>query len=210
MVGHVTNTAFATGTTPDGETIDCPDTQETLQIGTPHLSLRKEAISEGPFQVGSPVPYAYRVTNTGSFPLTDVHVSDDRVATVTCDTTTLSPGDSATCRGTYTITRADIINCLKSMKPEGRGDDGENAVVCDVTNVSQAEGTALDGTPITSDPARATVSVELKKQKEKCPKPPKCEKDKHCPKPPKCGQKPGHDDGGHGKPPAKSEAIRKN
>ncbi|GLY66057.1 hypothetical protein Atai01_26760 [Amycolatopsis taiwanensis] len=48
--------------------------------------------------------------------------------------------------------------------------------------------------------------MEVKKEKEKCPKPPKCKDGKKCPPLPKCGEQPGKDQGK--KPgPAKSDLI---
>ncbi|MER6116440.1 hypothetical protein [Streptomyces sp. NPDC001743] len=103
--GSVTNTATATGTA-NGGTVTSPETYQTVPVGQPPLTLHKKGASSGPFRVGSRVRYEYTVTNTGSTPLHDVHVADHRVATVTCDGTTLAPGASTTCQGTYQITRA--------------------------------------------------------------------------------------------------------
>ena len=51
-------------------------------------------------QVGQTVTWTYRVTNTGTVPLTGVTVVDDRGVTVTCPGTTLAVGQSMTCTGT--------------------------------------------------------------------------------------------------------------
>lgn len=47
--------------------------------------------------VGSTVTWSYRVTNSGTDPLTQVSVSDDQGAAVTCPKGTLNPGQSLTC-----------------------------------------------------------------------------------------------------------------
>ncbi|MFJ9929248.1 hypothetical protein ACIRU5_24865 [Streptomyces misionensis] len=164
--GSVTNTATATGTA-DGETITSPETYQTLPVGQPHLTLRKRVVSSGPYQVGSTVRYAYDVTNTGSTALHGVHVADDRVATVTCDATTLAPGQSTTCHGSYQITQADIDVCTGDGSGYGKSGYGESGyseddgtVECRITNIAQAAGTDPQGNTIASAPAAATVTVE--------------------------------------------------
>lgn len=47
--------------------------------------------------VGSTVAWTYRVTNTGSDPLTQISVGDDESGTVRCPRGTLNPGQSLTC-----------------------------------------------------------------------------------------------------------------
>jgi hypothetical protein len=49
--------------------------------------------------VGSPVTWKYDVTNTGTIPLTNVAVVDDKGVTVTCPAATLAVGQSMTCTG---------------------------------------------------------------------------------------------------------------
>lgn len=176
--GHVTNTASASGTA-NGRTITSPETYETLPVGAPHLSLTKQVVSQGPFTVGSTVNYSYTVTNTGSTPLHDVLVEDDRAADVTCDATTLVPGDSTTCHGSYTITQADLDVCRET---NGNGVQG-----CTVTNVARAAGTDPQGNPIVSGIATASVHVV---EEEPCPPGKPCKPGK----PGKPGRpcKPGH------------------
>ena len=47
--------------------------------------------------LGSAIQWTYLVTNTGSVPLTDVFVTDNREVAVTCPKTALEPGESMTC-----------------------------------------------------------------------------------------------------------------
>lgn len=47
--------------------------------------------------VGSPVTWQYVVTNTGTIPLTNVKVVDDKIGMVTCPSTTLAVQQSMTC-----------------------------------------------------------------------------------------------------------------
>ncbi|WLQ39643.1 hypothetical protein P8A22_06280 [Streptomyces laculatispora] len=149
--GSVTNTATAAGTA-DGQTITSPQTQLTLPVGAPHIKLKKRVITRGPYKVGTKVQYSYTVTNTGSTTLHDVLVSDDRVASITCDTTTLAPGASTTCHGTYTISQADANACKKTRA----GGSGKG---CAVTNVAVAAGTDPQGNQIASEPATVTITL---------------------------------------------------
>lgn len=153
--GSVTNTATATGTA-DGQTVTSPQTQLTLPVGAPHITLEKRVVTRGPYKVGTQVQYAYTVTNTGSTPLHDVLVSDDRVADVTCDATTLAPGARTTCHGTYTLTQADADVCEQSRAAAGGG--GKD---CAVTNVAVAAGTDPQGNQIAGEPATATITLSI-------------------------------------------------
>ncbi|MER8090155.1 hypothetical protein ACIO6T_42025 [Streptomyces sp. NPDC087532] len=158
--GSVTNTATATGRT-DGETITSPETQLTLPVGAPHITLKKRVVTPGPFFVGTKVQYSYIVTNTGSTTLDDVLVSDDRVTDVICDATSLAPGAFTTCHGTYTITQVDANACKKTRS----GGDGK---LCPVTNLAVAAGTDPQGNQIASTPAKVTIDIS----KPRPPKPP--------------------------------------
>ena len=60
--------------------------------------------------VGSAVTWTYVVTNTGTVPLTNVVVRDDRNVTVTCPATTVAVGQSMTCRGTGVATAGQYRN----------------------------------------------------------------------------------------------------
>ena len=58
---------------------------------------------------GNTIAYSYLVTNTGT--TTVSAVARDRqqaVAAVTCPNSSLAPGASETCTGTYTVTQADV------------------------------------------------------------------------------------------------------
>ncbi|MGW4379784.1 DUF7507 domain-containing protein [Kitasatospora sp. NPDC004531] len=149
--GSVTNTATATGSA-DGQTITSPETDLTLPVGTPHLTLTKQVVSSGPYHVGSTASYSYTVTNTGTTDLHSLTVTDTRISGVTCDATTLAPGASTTCHGTYTVTQADIDDCLQV--------DG-NATQCVITNTARAGANDPQDRPIASDPADASITVPV-------------------------------------------------
>jgi len=69
--------------------------------------------------------------------ISDVSVSDDKIASVSCPVTTLAPGTSTTCAATYSVTQADL-------------DAGE------VTNIANVSGTPSGGT---LSPAEDTATV---------------------------------------------------
>lgn len=60
--------------------------------------------------VGAPVLWTYIATNLGNVPLTDVAVTDDHGATVTCPKTVLDPGESMTCIAPGTAVAGQYAN----------------------------------------------------------------------------------------------------
>ncbi|MFD7645523.1 hypothetical protein ACFV4P_33275, partial [Kitasatospora sp. NPDC059795] len=140
-LGHLTNRAEAVGTNPEGETVVSPPEEVSLPVvGEARLVLQKAADSGGPFRLGDTVSYTYTVTDTGTAAVHDLTVSDDRVASVACDATTLNPGESTLCHGSYVITAADVS-------------------AGHVTNTAHANGTDPEGQPVQSPPASVTVPV---------------------------------------------------
>ncbi|WP_157876206.1 DUF7507 domain-containing protein [Peterkaempfera griseoplana] len=139
--GSVTNRATATGTV-EGVPVTSPQAEATLPVaGAPRITLRKRADGSGPFAPGDTVSYSYLVTNEGDTELTGVQVIDDHVAPVTCDVTTLAPGRSTLCHGTYTVRKSDAR--------EGR-----------VTNRAEAAAVDIRGNTVVSPLAEVTVRVE--------------------------------------------------
>ncbi|MEU7023835.1 Ig-like domain repeat protein [Streptomyces sp. NPDC046203] len=135
-----------------------------VPVGALHLT--KHATSAGPFGVGDTVDYTYTVTNTGDLALSPVTVTDDRVADVDCEATVLAPGESTTCRGTYTVTEADAVCGPRGSGGNGRGDNGrgnggygDHGTTCPVTNTATATALGVEGETITSNTATATIQV---------------------------------------------------
>lgn len=121
-------TCTATGTAEAGQysnigtasgTISCGGQPYTNSISdpshyfgqSPGISLTKitnavdVSAPPGPFvQIGSPVQWSYRVSNTGNVPLKDIQVIDDQIGDVTsgCPKTTLAVGELMPCRITGT------------------------------------------------------------------------------------------------------------
>ena len=147
--GSVTNIASATGT-PAGGTLAAPETSETVDaVQSPALSLEKAAGETSFDAVGDVLTYTYTVENTGNVLVTDLVVSDDKIAAISCDVSAignndvnLDPTETVICTGEYTVTQADL-------------DAG------DVTNIASADATPAGGT---LTPAEDTVTVDADQQ----------------------------------------------
>ena len=134
--GTVINTATVVGTPPSGPPITpVPSNPITIIVAqTESLSILKSSTTPTLPAVGATIPYEFLVTNTGNVTMTDIAVSDPDTSGITCPGTTLSPGASTTCTGTYTVVQTDI-------------DDGA------VMNTATVVGTTPDGTPIPPMPS---------------------------------------------------------
>ncbi|WP_405116192.1 LPXTG cell wall anchor domain-containing protein [Micromonospora sp. NBC_01405] len=107
------------------------------------LGLAKTGTPATGVQAGDKITYTYTVTNqsTGTtYPIHDITVTDDTVTGITCQATSLTPGASTTCTGTYTVTKTDVTN--------GK-----------IVNIAQATG-AVRGQTVTSDEVTFTVTTE--------------------------------------------------
>ena len=136
--GSVTNIASAGGT-PTGGTLTPPTDMATVDGSqNPELTLAKTALDNDFSAVGDTLDYEFLVTNTGNVEVTSIVVTDDKIASVSCPVTTLTPTQSTTCTATYTVTQADL-------------DAGS------VTNIADANGTPSGGTLA---PAGDTATVD--------------------------------------------------
>ncbi len=145
--GSVTDTATASGTPPSGPPVTSAPSSATVTATTvPSLALLKTASPSSVSAAGQTVTYSFQVTNTGNATLTDLGVTETSFSgtgarpVVTCPATTLAPGASTTCTGTYTVTQGDI-------------DAGS------IADTAIASGTPPTGPVVTSDPSSATVTA---------------------------------------------------
>ncbi|MDR0944668.1 MAG: DUF11 domain-containing protein [Bifidobacteriaceae bacterium] len=96
------------------------------------------------FKQGETLTYRFAVLNTGNQTVKDIQIDESafsgsgQLGAVTCDKTTLAPGETATCQATYQVTKADVKT-------------GQ------VQNTATAKGTDPAGGDVTSKPASATV-----------------------------------------------------
>ena len=103
------------------------------------LTLTKTPNVEVYQTLGQTINYSYVATNAGNQPLTNVSVTDDKIASVVCPKTTLAPAESMTCTGSYVITTQDLTTCS-------------------VTNVATVTGTFGEQTATAS--ANATIKCD--------------------------------------------------
>ncbi|RGC70850.1 hypothetical protein C5N14_01775 [Micromonospora sp. MW-13] len=137
----------------------------------PKLGLTKTGTPATGVQAGDKVTYTYTVTNqsTGTTdPITGITVTDDTVSGITCQATSLAPGASTTCTGTYTVTKADVDNGKIVNTAQATGTFHEQKV-----SSNQATFTVTtEPTP----PKQASLSIDKKARVESdCHK--KCEND---------------------------------
>jgi len=102
------------------------------------LSLSKTSTTTNYSNSGDVINYDYLVTNTGTTTITGIGVTDNLVPDVSCTETTLQPGDSETCTGSYTVSESDV-------------ESGS------VTNTAYATGTDPSDNSVTSSTSSATV-----------------------------------------------------
>jgi uncharacterized repeat protein (TIGR01451 family) len=144
--GKVDDTATATGQPPTGSPVVSPPSPATVPATqTPNLSIVKSVTPAKVSKVGDVISYNFLVTNTGNVTLTNVSVADAQSSPAsaltsgpTCPQSTLVPGQSETCTGTYTVTQKDL-------------DNGS------VNDSATATGTPPTGPPVTPPPSTASV-----------------------------------------------------
>ncbi|MGP3937326.1 DUF7507 domain-containing protein [Nonomuraea sp. KM88] len=146
--GSVTNTATAIGRA-DANEVTSPESQVTIQVADEEeemLELVKSVDDSRPYQPGDTVLYRYVVTNNSTSTVDDVRIEDSHIQDITCQATTLDPGASTTCTGTFTVPSST------GGKPECKGHDCRFSI----TNTAVARAGDL-----TSAPATATIQVVL-------------------------------------------------
>ena len=149
--GEVINNASGSGNPPGGEPpVETPDSTTVDSTADSELTFVKRALSTDFTAVGDILNFEFDVENTGAITLSNIVISDDLVASVSCPATTLAPATSMVCFASYTVTQADL-------------DAGE------VVNNASADATLPDGSDIPTETDTATVegspSPELDVQK---------------------------------------------
>ena len=95
----------------------------TTVVAIASLSLAKSGTPAQVTKEGDQITYTFDVTNDGGAPLSNLAIDDsgvytdtshvgfsgsDPLGTITCDPTSLDPGDTATCTATYATTQPDV------------------------------------------------------------------------------------------------------
>jgi len=108
--GQVANTATATGTDAQGDTVTSPPSRATVL--TEGISVVKTADRTTVDAAGDQIAYSFLVTNTGTMALTGVTVDDPMLGaakvSVSCPQDALAGGTSMICTATYPATQPDI------------------------------------------------------------------------------------------------------
>ncbi|OKI48049.1 hypothetical protein A6A29_03060 [Streptomyces sp. TSRI0281] len=138
--GSVTNTATAQGQSAGTSVVSPPDDVTLIVSSELGLRLEKSADDSRVYRAGDVVTYTYTVTNTGNATLTGVGVTDDLVPDVTCGATTLAPGATTTCTGTYTVTAADAARGTIVNVAAAHGQSGSTPVVSPPDDVTLRAG----------------------------------------------------------------------
>ncbi len=104
------------------------------------LTLVNTSPTGGYRQPGDVINYDYQVTNTGTTALAGLTINDPAVPGASCPQSTLAPGSTETCTGSYTVTAADVT--------AGK-----------VTDTATATATTTVGGTVTSNSASVTARV---------------------------------------------------
>lgn len=147
--GAATNTATATGNTPDGDPVTSPpsSTNTPTSAPAPGLTVVKSASPSNlaEYKPGQKITYSFAVTNTGNVPMNDIAIDEGAftgsgtMSPATCPESSLGIGEQEICTAGYTLTATDV-----------------NAG--SVTNTATANGTPPgQGTPVSSDPSTIVV-----------------------------------------------------
>ncbi|MDR0960374.1 MAG: DUF11 domain-containing protein [Propionibacteriaceae bacterium] len=113
---HITNTATAAATGPDGSSVTSSPSSANVPTGrTSSLTLDKTAAltdgdGDGKADVGESVAYTFVITNTGNVTVDTPSITDPAASDITCVETSIAPGKTATCTGTHTVSQTDIDN----------------------------------------------------------------------------------------------------
>ena len=140
--GSVTNTATASGTNPQAVAVTSSSSSVTVEASnaTSGLSISKSTDSTGYGAVGDTINYTYLVTNTGTTTLAP-GVTDNLIPNVSCPDSSIAPGASETCTGSYIVTQADVT-------------------AGSVTNTAYASATdPRNGNPVDSGTSSVTVDT---------------------------------------------------
>ncbi|WP_341957478.1 AraC family transcriptional regulator [Microbacterium sp. LWH13-1.2] len=147
--GTVRNTATGSGTPPTGADVSSrtPMTIVPLAGGTGSIDVSKTGTRLGDGSVGTQIRYDFVITNTGTFSLSSVALTDslDGLSDISYGAWpdavgTLAPGGSVTAAATYTLQQSDI-------------DAGE------VRNTASASALTPGGDSVTSDSPESVVTT---------------------------------------------------
>jgi uncharacterized repeat protein (TIGR01451 family) len=176
-LGKVENTAVVTGTDPTGKVVtDTSDSTDPTKQGlddptvtplTPQPLVGKlEVIKAGSFvdtdtngyaSIGDKINYTFTIKNTGTAPLTNVTLTDNKCTVVGGPIATLAVGatDTTTFTCSYTLTATDIAAGKVENTATATGTDPTGKVVTDTSDSTDPTKPGLDDPTIVPLPIKA-------------------------------------------------------
>lgn len=152
-LGVLSNTAWVTGTAPNGGPVDDDDSVNELISLMPDLVLDKRSAPVSGISINDPINYTFVATNTGNTTLFNVVISDtlDGLGPIGCtpaQPAELLPGETLTCTAVYpAVTQAQIdfgsitnFAIVTALDPTG---DTLVAQDSEITPLDQAPAIAL-------------------------------------------------------------------
>ncbi len=142
--GLVTNTATASANGTDSN----PDDETVTAVQSPHITLVKDVTETSYDAAGDVLHYTLVAMNDGNVTLTNVSISDPLLGHLTCDVpqpTTLAPGDTLSCEGSYTVKQGDVNAGKVDNTASTTGTPPTGPAVTDTANASvpATQGPAL-------------------------------------------------------------------
>ncbi|MDR0285521.1 MAG: DUF11 domain-containing protein [Propionibacteriaceae bacterium] len=172
--GHVTNSGTITATFATGAKLPV-DAEKTVNFDRIEgLTVAKTSDATALVQAGQEIVFNFAVINTGNVTLTGLTIDESTfagvayIAKLDCPETTVAPGGTVTCTGTYTVQQSDIDakTLTNTATAVAKGPDGATvrSLPSSVTitgNYSTDVGLTKDGTPKwTGDRPMAGDSIE--------------------------------------------------
>ncbi|WP_158531204.1 DUF7507 domain-containing protein, partial [Algoriphagus chordae] len=108
--GTLSNTLTATGTDPDGNTVDDNTSVIANADQNPDITIQKTSTSTGYDNAGDVIDFTLIIVNNGNVTLSDLHATDQMTGLDTTRTATLAPNQVYTLHTTYTVTQQDVDN----------------------------------------------------------------------------------------------------
>lgn len=164
-------TVIGTGVDEDGKEVgsvndtDPANAHTPAAPGTPGIVLVKKINGQDASVVpgvavaeGSVMDITFEVTNTGDVELMDISVTDDKVAGITCPSTTLLPGETMTCTATefapaagtqHTNVGKVVATPSDPLLPPVTDEDNANAYTPGIKVIKKINGDDADVNPVT-------------------------------------------------------------
>ena len=174
--GSVTNTALGAGLSPSGTKVTDISDQTTPGAAnnnptvtslapTPSIGLVKVAgalidtNNNGISDVGDTITYTFTVSNLGNVSLSNIVVTDPKVAVGVCALTSLAPGATTTCTSLpYALTQAEVDAGKVSNQAKVTANSPANVLVSDLSDPATT-GAASNNPTVVTIPAKPTIGL---------------------------------------------------